>query len=58
MAIAIKTIPVLTGQVAERFMEIAENSRHLATTVVPSGAQEAIHRMMERSKTVKVKLPH
>lgn len=58
MAIAIKTIPILTGEIAERFMEIAENSRHLATTTIPNGAQEAIHRMMERSKTVKVKLPH
>ena len=26
MAIAIKTIPVLTGDVAERFIEIAERS--------------------------------
>lgn len=57
MAIAIKTIPILTGDVAERFMEMAENSRNLATTVVPNGAKEAIHRMMERSKNVKVKLP-
>ncbi len=57
MAIAIKTIPVLTGDVAERFMEMAESSRNLATTVIPSGAQEAISRMMERSKNVKVKLP-
>ena len=36
MAIAIKTIPVLTGE----------------------GAQDAIRRMMERSKNVKIKLPH
>ena len=57
MAIAIKTIPVLTGEVAERFMEMAENSRNLATTVIPNGTQESIHRMMERSKSVKVKLP-
>ena len=27
MAIAIKTIPVLTGDVAERFIEIAESSK-------------------------------
>ena len=47
MAIAIKTIPVLTGDVAERF-----------TTVIPEGAQDAIRRMMERSKNVKIKLPH
>lgn len=57
MAIAIKTIPVLTGDAAERFVDIAEKSRNLATTVIPSGTQEAIGRMMERSKNVKVKLP-
>ena len=38
MAIAIKTIPVLTGDVAERFIEIAESSRNTATTVIPEGA--------------------
>ena len=57
MAIAIKTIPVLTGDVAERFIEIAESSRNTATTVIPEGAQDAIRRMMERSKNVKIKLP-
>ena len=51
MALAIKTIPVLTGDVAERFIEIAESSRNTATTVIPEGAQEA------RSKNVKIKLP-
>ena len=50
MAIAIKTIPVLTGDVAERFIEIADSSRNTATTVIPEGAQDAIRRMMERSK--------
>lgn len=57
MAIAIKTIPVLTGEVAERFIEMAENSRNMATTVIPEGARDAIHRMMERSKNVKIKIP-
>lgn len=57
MAIAIKSIPVLTGDVAERFIEIAESSQNLATTVIPKGTQEAIRRMMERSKNVKIKLP-
>ena len=57
MAIAIKTIPVLTGETAERFMEMAESSCQLATTVIPEGAQEAIHRLMDRSKNVKIKLP-
>lgn len=57
MAKAIKTIPVLTGEVAERFIEIAESSRNMATTVIPEGAQEAIRRMVERSKNAKIKLP-
>ena len=46
MAIAIKTIPVLTGDVAERFIEIAESSRNTPTTVTPEGAQDAIRRMV------------
>ena len=58
MAIAIKTIPVLTGDVAARFIEIVESSRKAATTVIPEGAQDAIRRMMERSKNAKIKLPH
>ena len=41
MAIGIKTIPVLTGDVAERFIEIAESSRNTATTVIP----EEVHKM-------------
>ena len=58
MAIAIKPIPVLTGDVTEGFRESAESSRNIATTVIPEGAQDAIRRMMERSKNVKIKLPH
>ena len=57
MAIAIKTIPVLTGDVAERFIEIVECGRNTPTTVIPEGAQEAIRRMVERSKNAKIKLP-
>lgn len=49
MAIAIKTIPVLTGDVAERFIEIAESSRNTATTVIPEGVQDAIRRMKTSS---------
>ena len=55
MAIAIKTIPVLSGDVAERFIEIAESGRNTPTTVIPEGAQEAIRRMVERSKNTKNK---
>ena len=58
MAKAIKTIPVLTDEVAERFIEIAESSRNTATTVIPEGAQDAIRRIMERSKNANNKLPH
>ena len=54
MAIAIKTIPVLTGEVAERFIEIVECGRNTPTTVIPEGAQEAIRRMVERSKNAKI----
>ena len=57
MAIAIKTIHVLTGDVAERFIEIVECGRNTPPTVIPEGAQEAIRCMMERSKNVKIKLP-
>lgn len=57
MAIAIKTIPVLSGDVAERFIEIVECGRNTPTTVIPEGAQEAICRMVERSKNAKIKLP-
>ena len=57
MAIDIKTIPVLFGDVAERFIEIVESGRNTPTTVIPDGAQDAIRRMMERSKNVKIKLP-
>ena len=57
MAIAIKTIPVLTGDVAERFIEIVECGRNTLTTVIPEGAQDAIRRMVERSKNAKIKLP-
>ena len=57
MAIAIKTIPVLTGEVAELFIEIVECGRNTPTTVIPEGAQEAIRRMVERSKNAKIKLP-
>lgn len=57
MAKAIKTIPVLTGEVAERFIEIVECGRNTPTTVIPEGVQEAIRRMVERSKNAKIKLP-
>ena len=57
MAIAIKSIPVLSGDVAERFIEIVESGRNTPTTVIPEGTQEAIRRMMERSKNAKIKLP-
>ena len=57
MAKAIKTIPVLIDEVAERFIEIVECGRNTPTTVIPEGAQEAIRRMVERSKNAKIKLP-
>ena len=57
MAIAIKTIPVLTGEMAERFVEMAEDSNHKATMVIPANLKNAIYRMMGRSKNAKIKVP-
>ena len=57
MAIDIKTITVLSVDVAERFIEIVECGRNTPTTVIPEGVQEAIRRMVERSKNAKIKLP-
>ncbi len=57
MAIAIKTIPVLTGEFAERFETIVESSRNEPYTVIPDDMQEAVRLMLERSKNVKLKLP-
>ena len=42
---------------AERFVEMAEDSNHKATTVIPANLKNAIYRMMERSKNAKIKVP-
>ena len=42
---------------AERFVEMAEDSNHKATTVIPANLKNAIHRMMERSKNAEIKVP-
>ena len=57
MAIAIKSIPVLTGQAAERFVEMAEASGNEQTTVIPQSMQASIMKMMERSRHITIKRP-
>lgn len=55
MAIAIKSIPVLTGRAAERFNEIAESNNSKEQTVIPQGMTQAIKRMMSRSRKLTIK---
>lgn len=58
MAIAIKSIPVLTGKAAERFVSMADANKGNATTVVPKDMRAAIKRMKERSNNFIIKYPH
>ena len=55
MAIAIKSIPVLTGQAAERFVEMAEANGNEQKTEIPQSMQASIMRMMERSRHITIK---
>lgn len=55
MAIAIKSIPVLTGKTAERFIEMAEANGYEQQTVIPQAMQQFIVKMMERSRRVVIK---
>ena len=55
MAIAIKSIPVLTGQAAERFVEMAEANGNEQKTEIPQSMQVSIMRMMERSRQTTIK---
>ena len=48
MAIAIKSIPVLEGNAAERFNMMADNHHDKTVTTIPEN-------MMERSKNFKLK---
>lgn len=58
MAIAIKSIPVLTGEAAERFIRMAdENEASSQRTVIPVELKESIKIMMEKSKRIVVNAP-
>lgn len=58
MAIAIKSIPVLTGAAAKRFVEMAEaNESRASVTIIPQEMQDSIRQMMERSRRVVIKHP-
>lgn len=53
MAMTMKSIPILTGDAAERFIRMAEeNEASSERTVIPEKLKESIKRMMERSKNV------
>lgn len=58
MAIAIKSIPVLTGKTAERFISMANENKGSATTIVPKEMRAAIERMKERSNNFIIKYPN
>lgn len=57
MAIAIKSIPVLTGKSAERFVSMADANRGKTTTTIPENMRQAIQRMKERSSKFEIKYP-
>lgn len=58
MAIAIKSIPVLTGKAAERFVSMADANRNRETTRIPESMRVAIQQMKERSKGFRIKHPN
>ena len=55
MAIAIKSIPVLEGNAAERFNMMADNHHDKTVTTIPENMRRSIIGMMERSKNFKLK---
>ena len=57
MAIAIKSIPVLTGKAAELFVSMADENKGNSTTAIPKDMRAAINRMKERSKSFTIKYP-
>ena len=57
MAIAIKSMPVLKGKAAERFVSMAEENKGNEKTIIPESMRTAIQRMKERSKNFKIKYP-
>ena len=57
MAIAIKSIPVLTGKAAERFVSMADANRSCEMMQIPESMRVAIQQMKERSKSFCIKHP-
>lgn len=57
MAVAIKSIPVLEGKAARRFVDMADANKGKPTTGVSEDMREAIRRMKERSSNFKIKYP-
>lgn len=55
MAITIRTIPVLTGDTAKRFVEMAEANSSCEQTIIPDQMKASISRMMERSRHIVIK---
>lgn len=57
MAIPVTNIPVLTGEVAERFIEQCEyNAKHLAVSEWSQEREDRFNRIMERSMELQRKL--
>lgn len=55
MAIAIRSIPVLTGSTAERFENMIESSNQTSLTIIPEEMRQAVRTMQKRSRNVVVK---
>ena len=53
MAISIKTIPVLTGESADRFIREAEKNSSNSRPVVSEEVKDAIANMLEASRNFK-----
>ena len=57
MAIPVTNIPVMTGEVAERFIEQCEyNAKHLAGSEWSQEREDRFNRIMERSMELQRKL--
>lgn len=57
MAIAIRSIPVLTGSTAERFENMIESNNQTSLTIIPEEMRQAVRTMQKRSRNVVVKMP-
>lgn len=55
IATTIKSIPVLNGETAERFIKLAESNNDVEPTVISAEMRDAISKMMERSRNFRIK---